>query len=75
MAVMKNVENSILSLKTQVGLLTNGKPKYKTYSYSSVAVDATDSDMYAVAVQLASLFEEDIAKIDRHDISNLHADS
>lgn len=73
MAVIKSVENSILSLKSQVGLLSNGNPKYKTYSFSSVAVDATDGDMYDVAIQLASLFEADIAKITRQDIANLQA--
>lgn len=71
MAVIKTVENSILSLKTQIGTLSNGKPKYKSYSYSNIAVDATDTDIYAVAQQLSSLFQADIAKITRQDLAIL----
>lgn len=71
MAVNKTVENTILSLKTQIGTMTNGKPRYKTYSYSNVSTSATDEDMYAVASGLATLYQSDIAKIVRQDISEL----
>ena len=71
MAVIKTIENSILSLKTQIGTLSNGKPKYKSYSYGSIAVDAEDADMYDVATQLATLYQADIAKITRQDVADL----
>lgn len=71
MSVVKTIENSILSLKAQIGTLSNGKPKYKSYSYSNIAVDATDSDMHQVATQLATLYQPDIAKITRQDVADL----
>lgn len=71
MPATRTVENSILSLKSQIGVMTNGKPRYKTYSYTNVATSATDADMYFVASRLATLFEDDIAKINRQDICNL----
>lgn len=71
MAVTKNLENSILSLKSQIGTLSNGNPRYKSYSYSNVATDATDEDMHFVATRLATLFQPDIAKITRQDIGVL----
>ena len=75
MAVIKSIENTILSLKTQIGTLSNGKPKYKSHSYSSIAVDAQDADLYDVATQLATLYQADIAKITRQDTANLVADN
>lgn len=71
MPVTKNVENTILSLKSQVGTLSNGKPRYKAYSYSNVSTKATDAAMYAVAKSLASLFQVGIDKMIRQDISIL----
>lgn len=71
MALKKNVENTILSLKSQVGTTSNGKPRYKTYSYSNIANTATDVDMHFVASRLATLFQPDIAKITRQDICDL----
>ena len=71
MAVSKNVENTIVSLKTQVGTTSNGKPRYKSYSYSNIAVTATDADVHFVAKRLSTLFAADIAKISRQDISAL----
>lgn len=71
MAVIKNVENTILTLKTQTGTMANGKPRYKAYSYSNVAVTAQDADMYFVASSLATLFQSAVAKIVRQDISIL----
>lgn len=69
--VVKTIDNSIMSLKVQIGTLSNGKPKYKSHSYSNVAVDATDADMYHVATQMATLFESEIVKITRQDIGIL----
>lgn len=71
MAVTRTIENCILSLKSQIGTLSSGKPRYKTYSYSNIAVNATDEDMQYVASRLATLFQSDIAKITRQDICNL----
>lgn len=71
MAVSKIVENTILTLKTQTGTMANGKPRYKSYSYSNIAVSAADADIHFVASRLATLFQEDIAKITRQDISDL----
>lgn len=71
MDVIKNAENTILSLKSQVGTLSNGKPRYKAYSYSNVSTTAADTAMYAVAKSLASLFQVGIDKITRQDISIL----
>lgn len=71
MAVTKTIENCILSLKSQIGTLSNGKPRYKTYSYSNIAVNATNEDMHYVATRLATLFQSDISKITRQDICNL----
>lgn len=71
MSVSKVIENTILSLKTQIGNMSNGKPKYKTYSYSNIDVKATDQALYTVADALTTLFSADIAKIIRQDLSNL----
>lgn len=73
MAVSKNIENVILSLKAQIGTFSSGKPKYKSYSYTNIAVDATYEDVHFVATRLASLFESDIAKITRQDFVDLSA--
>lgn len=75
MAVTKTVENTILSLKSQVGTMANGKPRYKTNSYSNIATTATDADMHFVASRLATLFQADIAKITRQDICDLLEES
>ena len=75
MAVIKSIENSILSLKTQIGTLSNGKPKYKSYSYSNLDTAAEDGDLHYVAMQLSTLFAADIAKITRQDTANLVADN
>lgn len=74
MAVNKTVENTILSLKTQIGTMSNGKPRYKTYSYSNLDTAATDEALHFVASRLVTLFEPDIAKIVRQDIADLLAD-
>ena len=71
MPVTKTVDNTILSLKSQVGTMANGNPRYKTYSYTNVATDATDADMYFVASRLSTLFQDSIAKITRQDICDL----
>ena len=74
MAVQKVLENTILSLKQQIGTMSSGKPRYKTYSYSSIDVAAADADVYAVGSQLATLFAENIEKITRQDIGSLTDD-
>lgn len=71
MPVIKTVKNTTLLLRSQTGTLSNGKPKYKSNTYSNIAVDAADSDVYAVAKELATLYEADIAEINRHDMSKL----
>lgn len=68
MAVSKTVENTILSLKTQIGTLSNGKPRYKTFSYTNIATGATDANMHFVALSLATLYQPIIAKTIRQDI-------
>lgn len=74
MSVNKIIENTILSFKTQIGTMSNGKPRYKTYSYSNIDVQSTDDNLYAVADALVALFEPDIAKIIRQDLSSLATD-
>lgn len=71
MSVTKSVENTILSFKTQIGTMSNGKPRYKTYSYTNIDVAATDEKLHAVATSLSTLFEPEIAKIVRQDFSSL----
>ena len=71
MAISSTTENTILSLKVQTGTMANGKPKYKSHSYSNVAVTATNEDLYAVAQALSSLFNSPIGKITRQDLAQL----
>lgn len=71
MAVIKEIENSILSLKTQIGTMSNGKPRYKTYSYSNVDTAASDENMHFVGKSLATLYQPIPSKITRQDICNL----
>ena len=75
MAVKKISENTILSLKQQIGTMSNGKPRYKAYSYSSIDVTATDADIHAVGTQLATLFADPISKITRQDTGYLTDDA
>lgn len=71
MTVTKTVDNTILSLKTEIGTMSSGKPRYKTFSYSNLNNDVTDADLHFVATRLATLYQPDIAKITRQDISEL----
>lgn len=71
MSLTKIVENTILSFKTQIGNMSNGKPRYKTYSYTNIDVAATDENLYAVGEALSTLFAPEIAKIVRQDFSSL----
>lgn len=71
MDIISSIENTILSLKVQIGTLANGKPRYKTYSYSNIDTAATDADLYFVAKSLATLFGVAINKTMRQDICNL----
>lgn len=71
MAVSKVLENTILTLKAQIGTLANGKPRYKSYSYSNISLTAKDADVHFVASSMATLFQEPMAKIIRQDISSL----
>ena len=75
MAVQKVLENTILSLKQQVGTMSSGKPRYKSYSYSSIDVAASDADIHAVGSQLATLFASGIEKITRQDTGSLVDDT
>lgn len=71
MTVTTTIENTILSLKTEIGTMSNGKPRYKTFSYSNLNNNATDADIHFVATRLATLYQPDIAKIIKQDISEL----
>ena len=71
MSVISNRENTILSLKIQTGTMASGKPRYKSHSYSNIAVTATNEDLYAVAKALSGLYQSPIAKITRQDLAQL----
>lgn len=71
MRINANSENTILSLKVQTGTMSNGKPRYKSHSYSNIATSATNEDLYAVAQALGSLFKPSIGKITRQDLAQL----
>ena len=52
MAVSRNVANSILSLKTQIGTMNNGKPRYERYYCQECLSD-----------KLGSCFRKDRARL------------
>ena len=71
MAVTKMPQKTSLGIKIQTGLNAAGNPVYKTLGFSNIKAAATDENVYAIGVGLASLQKYPAVVIMRTDNSNL----
>ena len=63
MAVNAAPQGSRLSLTLQVGTDETGNPVYRTRSYSGVKPQASDQDVYDVALMLADLQQHPLVEV------------
>ncbi len=67
MPVVTNPMDSKLKIKYQVGVDSNGNPKYSTKTYSKIKTASTDEDVYAVADAIANLQQNSVGGFNRVD--------
>jgi hypothetical protein len=63
--------SSKLQIRFEVGIDGDGKPIYKTKSYTNVKESATADQLYPVAEALASLSNNTLDSVKRNDVSDL----
>lgn len=71
MAVANSPNPSRLTMVQHVGNNEEGRPIYRSKSFSNVKWDATDEDLYQVAAVLAALSEHPTVRIERTNNSVL----
>ncbi|MFD1017972.1 DUF1659 domain-containing protein [Thalassobacillus hwangdonensis] len=67
MAVMSETQSSRLQLVFENGVDGKGEPVYKTKSFNNVKTQATDEQLYEVAVALEPLQQQLWHSIERND--------
>lgn len=71
MAIVKEARDSNLQIVVQTGTNELGQPVLRTRSFSSVKVDALDTDLFDVAQAIAALQQYPINSIHRVDDGEL----
>ncbi|MCE5285175.1 MAG: DUF1659 domain-containing protein [Pelosinus sp.] len=71
MAASKVPQSCSLGIKVQTGTNAAGSAVYKTFNFSNVKVDATDQDVYDVAIGIGSLQTYPVSAVTRLDHANI----
>ena len=68
---MKQIEQSKLQIRVEIGLDGNGVMKYETITFSRIAEEASDDAIQAVGTAIGTLQPKKVAEILRVDNSIL----